>query len=385
MIHKDKFFSLVLFFLLGSLGVVSAAVPIFYNITDNNASQVSSGQFNLSVNINFSNGTQWVQINNANYSLRNFSSGNYFSNHFVNSTLVSSVNITVLFPNSSSDQIVSSGTVTENTWNSMTQAVISSSCLSNISSKDGTNCTDISGSTSLDAFFLWNITLPGNSTTTNWLFLEANISQASNNGTDTIMLAAWNWTRGSWQNLSVSKVPNRDVFLRLVFNISGGIRDFINDSAGNRTLFAVRTNGTVNTNTDISVELMTVQTSSNQSYIDSSVISGVTLSSGTHDYVICSFMNDSFAGQNCTSTRYFTVNSSSCSYSGSGDWDIDCSSNCSISSNVNLAGNRLILRGIGKFTLDANITNVASILKSRPEVSSCPFYKTLASKIYLLK
>lgn len=45
-----------------------------------------------------------------------------------------------------------------------------------------------------------------------------------------------------------------------------------------------------------------------------------------------------------------------CTYS-SGDWEVDCNDNCSISSNVDIGGNDILITGTGSFTTTANITN----------------------------
>jgi hypothetical protein len=46
-----------------------------------------------------------------------------------------------------------------------------------------------------------------------------------------------------------------------------------------------------------------------------------------------------------------------CTYGGSGNWAVNCSDNCTISSNVNLGGNNISIVGFGTFLLNANITN----------------------------
>ena len=58
----------------------------------------------------------------------------------------------------------------------------------------------------------------------------------------------------------------------------------------------------------------------------------------------------------------FSYTSDSCTYS-SGNWNINCSDNCVISSNVNLGNNNMIFSGSGTFTLNSNvnITNINQI------------------------
>jgi len=50
-----------------------------------------------------------------------------------------------------------------------------------------------------------------------------------------------------------------------------------------------------------------------------------------------------------------------CTYSGSGNWIVDCSDNCNITSDVNLLGNNLTLYGSGLFRLMANLTGYDTI------------------------
>lgn len=69
---------------------------------------------------------------------------------------------------------------------------------------------------------------------------------------------------------------------------------------------------------------------------------------------------------NINNTEIFTLTTTSadtCTYT-SGNWDVDCDDNCSISSNVNLGGNNLTLTGTGIFNIQANITNFNKIFKA---------------------
>lgn len=56
-----------------------------------------------------------------------------------------------------------------------------------------------------------------------------------------------------------------------------------------------------------------------------------------------------------------TVMVDTCTYSESGNWEIDCSDNCSISSNVDLLGNNISIIGFGSFITTANITNFTDL------------------------
>ena len=54
-------------------------------------------------------------------------------------------------------------------------------------------------------------------------------------------------------------------------------------------------------------------------------------------------------------TELNAVSFSSCNYPGSGDWRVNCNDNCVIDAIVSLPNNKLILSGIGSFTILANI------------------------------
>jgi len=64
-----------------------------------------------------------------------------------------------------------------------------------------------------------------------------------------------------------------------------------------------------------------------------------------------------------------------CTYT-SGNWNVDCSDNCSITSNVNLGGNNLSLYGTGHFSLQANISNI----DKRFLINGCEIWQTQNSR-----
>lgn len=71
------------------------------------------------------------------------------------------------------------------------------------------------------------------------------------------------------------------------------------------------------------------------------------------------------------------VVSNTCTYSGTGDWNMLCSDYCNISTNVNLGGNKLIIQGTGKIILTANITNFASLwIQGNSSTDRCNVYCT---------
>jgi hypothetical protein len=55
--------------------------------------------------------------------------------------------------------------------------------------------------------------------------------------------------------------------------------------------------------------------------------------------------------------NYELIVTGSCTYSGSGNWEINCNDNCTVSSNVNLLGNNISIIGDGVTKINSNITN----------------------------
>jgi hypothetical protein len=66
--------------------------------------------------------------------------------------------------------------------------------------------------------------------------------------------------------------------------------------------------------------------------------------------------NDS-AGNSNSANVAFEVILDACDYSGSGNWEINCSENCLISSEIDLLGNNISIIGTGVFTTTVNISN----------------------------
>lgn len=127
------------------------------------------------------------------------------------------------------------------------------------------------------------------------------------------------------------------------------------------------------------------------------IVSGVTTQNITIDGELCTLngvasYSDSKWQQNCTTPDkvsgsydlqiYANTSSSgfltdtetnaiiylapdTCTYSGSGDWIIECSDYCNLSTNTNIGGNILIFNGTGKTTIDANLYNIRYILKDK--------------------
>ena len=60
-----------------------------------------------------------------------------------------------------------------------------------------------------------------------------------------------------------------------------------------------------------------------------------------------------------------------CTYPGSGNWEVECSDNCVITSPVDMGGNNLILNGTGVFVVNAAIYDIGFIQKDK----NCKFIK----------
>lgn len=86
------------------------------------------------------------------------------------------------------------------------------------------------------------------------------------------------------------------------------------------------------------------------------------LGGGTHN--ITAFINTSETGV-VQDYELAAVIYGSCSYSGSGNWVIECSDSCNIVTDTDLGGNALIINGTGKTYIDARFTNIKYILKDK--------------------
>ena len=76
-------------------------------------------------------------------------------------------------------------------------------------------------------------------------------------------------------------------------------------------------------------------------------------------YMFCASDNQGNVG--CDTLNTFTISTSdSCTYS-SGDWNVDCSDNCKITSAVDLGGNDITITGTGTFLTTARISNYGDI------------------------
>lgn len=86
--------------------------------------------------------------------------------------------------------------------------------------------------------------------------------------------------------------------------------------------------------------------------------------------------NDTSDNWNSTAIfSYLTTSASSCAYGGSGAWNVLCSDNCSITSNVNLKGNAIKITGTGSFKTTANIYNWSSVyIRGTDSTNRCNVY-----------
>ena len=104
---------------------------------------------------------------------------------------------------------------------------------------------------------------------------------------------------------------------------------------------------------------------------------------GTYDYwaYIESTVGGIVVGRN--TTRHFNVTiialsapyNTSCNYTGAGDWRINCSDNCEVSSVVNVGGYDVIINGTGIIKVRADIYNIRNILTYGTSTTSrCEIY-----------
>ncbi len=79
------------------------------------------------------------------------------------------------------------------------------------------------------------------------------------------------------------------------------------------------------------------------------------------NFTLCSgYTAPSFDSINFTLGESDSCITDTCTYS-SGNWEVDCSDNCSISSNVELNGNNISIVGTGTFITTANITGYSKL------------------------
>ncbi|MBT4376882.1 hypothetical protein HOD29_05915 [archaeon] len=96
----------------------------------------------------------------------------------------------------------------------------------------------------------------------------------------------------------------------------------------------------------------------------------------TGGYNLSFFTNDSAGNVNNTGFSNFTVSfPDTCTYPETGNWIVDCSDNCAISSNVDLLGNNISIAGTGNFSTTANITNFGKLfIAGTSSANRCEVY-----------
>ncbi len=90
-----------------------------------------------------------------------------------------------------------------------------------------------------------------------------------------------------------------------------------------------------------------------------------TLDTGVNgSFILRIYANDTI-NQSANANVNFSVSAAadSCTYS-SGDWNVNCPDNCTITTNYNLAGNTLNFTGSGQFNANANISHIGRLVLS---------------------
>jgi len=317
---------------------------------------------------------------------------------------------TYLIPTQEGFQNLSQGAFTEGTNTFSTNAPSNQSCYEGINLSGGEYCANFEGTTSLDAYVLWNVTLPNYTTISN-IYVTSTIAQATANGTDRLAIMLYNYSSSAWKTVNWTSNPGKlGKNATLLYNLTSAstITNFVR---GKYMKFITRSNGTANTATDIFVDFMQVRfyytettppflnitypevnnsdfsfntvninyTASDGAGIDScwytndtnkvnislgsggvcDNITNILWSEGHHDVTI--YVNDTNNNVDSSSISFnvsLVVNT--CTYSGAGNWDVNCADNCVISSNI--AGSdpikdNLTFTGIGNVIIDANISN----------------------------
>ncbi|MEK6861399.1 MAG: hypothetical protein AABY07_05490, partial [Nanoarchaeota archaeon] len=147
-----------------------------------------------------------------------------------------------LVPTTSGTQIVVGGALTENTFTFANATEISSGCYDQINTSGNAQCRAAGGSNSQDSYFWWNITLPAYENISS-VFLTSISGQAGVNGSDTMSIAAYNFSSSAWAYLNVTRNPGAlGINRTMTYNISAGLDN--NFVQNNIIRFISRTNGT---------------------------------------------------------------------------------------------------------------------------------------------
>lgn len=86
-------------------------------------------------------------------------------------------------------------------------------------------------------------------------------------------------------------------------------------------------------------------------------------------------VNDTLGNEGSDLMYVNVTYSDSCTYPGSGNWEINCSDNCTINSDVDMLGNSISIIGTGSFTTNSNITNFSDLyIQGDSSVDRCNVY-----------
>lgn len=295
-----------------------------------------------------------------------------------NYSLFERTTLTTILPNSTS-QIVYNGTLTEITNSAtppsaITTWLVSATCEDDMSATgDGRSCLNPGGSTALDALFLWNITIPNYNSIRN--ISLTSISAKIGSVTDNLTLAIFNYSSGAYVIINRSVNPTTDANTTLTYMItSGQVNNFV---SSNQLALLSYTQGGANADLrqeffEADIDYRENETNSVLIGTNTTLITGVTNTTNSSlamanngTYIWNYFTCDKF-GQ-CVFGTNFTFNwtgvssggnvTDSCTYT-SGNWNLLCSDNCNINSNVDLNHNNLTISGDGTLKLNANITNI---------------------------
>lgn len=97
----------------------------------------------------------------------------------------------------------------------------------------------------------------------------------------------------------------------------------------------------------------------------------------------CVYANDTSNNWNGTSCitpfSYLTTSASTCIYSGSGDWNVNCAEGCTISANTNIGANTIKFTGTGTITVNAGV-----VAHRKEQYTGCTVYEIEGTRIQII-
>lgn len=216
-------------------------------------------------------------------------------------------------------------------------------------------CANTEGNATADPYFLWNITLPSDITDL-WQINITSITAETVATTDTLNLSAFNINTRTWDLLNSSAGSSSvGVNVTIVRQLnSAQASDYWNSSSKVITVMSRVAGGN---NVDMTMSLFTA----NISYQNTSqkTQGGANLTIVLKSDSTYNFYTPNLGGNITINSWFSTVTppaNNTCSYT-SGNWNVACNDNCTITTNINLAGNNITINGTGTFTLNGgNIT-----------------------------